>query len=146
MNVPLLPSDALAFPSYPQMQQFSTVWCSSVQCSWTLSAHRWMWNIVLQLAFFFFHILEVWKNPEHHINRKVFLSLRKERVRKCNQMNPTFITENDSDRTTDNSTSLWNPSSGWTQWKACWLSKTQYFYLMTMQAKHLPSSYGNRRQ
>ena len=32
--MPLLPSDAvLAFPSYPQMQQFSTVSCSSVQCS-----------------------------------------------------------------------------------------------------------------
>lgn len=108
MNVPLFPSDALAFPSYPQMPQFSTVWCSSVQCSWTLSTYRWMWNIVLQLAFFSFHILEIWKNPEHHTNRKVFLSVRKERVRVCNQMNPTFITENDSDKTTDNSTSWYN--------------------------------------
>lgn len=34
MNVPVLPSRApAAFPSFPQMQQFSTVWSSSVQCS-----------------------------------------------------------------------------------------------------------------
>lgn len=103
MNVPLLPSDAVfASPFYPQMQQFSTVWSSSVQCS-VLDPKCTPLNVkhCSATCFLLFPYLGGMKETlTPHKQKGFFLSVRKVRVRECNRMNPTFITENDNDKTT----------------------------------------------